>query len=597
MPPTDVAAIRVLVVDDGEDNRIILNRRLTKRGFEVVEADNGLAALALIAEQSFDLVLLDIMMPGIDGIEVLKRIRTTLSPDRLPVLMVTAKASNTDVIEALELGANDYITKPVDFPIAMARIRTQIARKQAQQAADLSIQKLVNINQELEVQIAERERSDAKSHFLTYHDALTGLGNRLLFQQQLAHALQGDRNGDGDGNRLAVLFLGIDDLKSINDTLGYSVGDLILAEVAERLRRCVGEADTVARMGSDEFAAILTGIGNPDDAGLLAEKIAAAIALPHAVAGQHIVLDVRIGIALAPNDGNEPELLLGNAHLALQNAKTEGRDARCFFESAMNDSASARRLLTSDLRKALAADQFEIFYQPLFNLADQTVSGFEALLRWRHPERGLVLPSEFIPLAEQIELIVPLGEWVLRQACHQAASWPGQQRIAVNISPVQFRSPRLMPCILAALASSGLPPQRLELEITETVLLSDDRETIDLLHQLRKHGVRVSLDDFGTGYSSLGYLRRFPFDKMKIDRSFVQDLGSNKDTAAIVRALIDLANNLGMTTTAEGVETREQLEWLRKECCTEIQGYLISRPVPQQDIPPLLARDHLRNAA
>jgi diguanylate cyclase (GGDEF)-like protein len=348
MPPTDVAAIRVLVVDDAEDNRIILNRRLTKRGFEVVEADNGLAALALIAEQRFDLVLLDIMMPGIDGIEVLKRIRTTLSPDRLPVLMVTAKASNTDVIEALELGANDYITKPVDFPIAMARIRTQIARKQAQQAADLSIQKLVNINQELEVQIAERERSDAKSHFLTYHDALTGLGNRLLFQQQLDHALQGDSKGDGDGNRLAVLFLGIDDLKSINDTLGYSVGDLILAEVAERLRRCVGEADTVARMGSDEFAAILTGIGNPDDAGLLAEKIAVAIAVPHAVAGQHIVLDVRIGIALAPNDGREPELLLGNAHLALQNAKTEGRDARCFFESAMNDLASARRLLTSD---------------------------------------------------------------------------------------------------------------------------------------------------------------------------------------------------------------------------------------------------------
>jgi diguanylate cyclase (GGDEF)-like protein len=593
MPPTDVAAIRVLVVDDGEDNRIILNRRLTKRGFEVVEADNGLAALALIAEQSFDLVLLDIMMPGIDGIEVLKRIRTTLSPDRLPVLMVTAKASNTDIIEALELGANDYITKPVDFPIAMARIKTQIARKQAQAAADLSIQKLVNINQELEVQIAERERSDAKSHFLTYHDALTGLGNRLLFQQQLDHALQ----RDGDDSELAVLFLGIDDLKSINDTLGYSVGDLILAEVAERLRRCVGEADTVARMGSDEFAAILTGIGNPDDAGLLAEKIAAAIAVPHAVAGQHIVLDVRIGIALAPNDGCEPELLLGNAHLALQNAKTEGRDARCFFESAMNDLASARRLLTSDLRKALAADQFEIFYQPLFNLADQAVSGFEALLRWRHPERGLVLPSEFIPLTEQIELIVPLGEWVLRQACHQAASWPGQQRVAVNISPVQFRSPRLLPCILAALASSGLPPQRLELEITETVLLSDDRETIDLLHQLRKHGVRISLDDFGTGYSSLGYLRRFPFDKMKIDRSFVQDLGSNKDTAAIVRALIDLATNLGMTTTAEGVETREQLDWLRQECCTEIQGYLISRPVPQQDVPQLLQRDHLRNAA
>ena len=263
----------------------------------------------------------------------------------------------------------------------------------------------------------------------------------------------------------------------------------------------------------------------------------------------------------------------------------------------MNDEASARRLLTSDLRKALAAEQFEIFYQPLFNLADQAISGFEALLRWRHPERGMVMPTEFIPLAEQTELIVPLGEWVLREACREAASWPGQQRIAVNISPVQFRSPRLLPSIMAALTSSGLPAQRLELEITETVLMSDDSDTIGLLHRLRESGVRVSLDDFGTGYSSLGYLRQFPFDKMKIDRSFVQDLGNNTDTMAIVRALINLASNLGMTTTAEGVETREQLEWLRKECCTEIQGYIISRPVPQHDILPLLESDQLRSVA
>lgn len=595
MPPADQTPVRLLVVDDSEDNRVLLNRRLTKRGFEVVEADSGLAALELIREQRFDLVLLDIMMPGIDGIEVLKRIRSTLSPDHLPVLMVTAKASNTDVVEALELGANDYITKPIDFPIAFARIKTQITRKQAQQAAELSIQKLVKINQELEIQISERKRSDAKSHYLTYHDALTGLGNRVLFQEQLAHVLR--RTDDGSGIKSAVLFLGIDDLKSVNDTLGYTVGDRLLVEFAERLRRCVREADTVARMGSDEFAAILTDITNPEDAGLLAEKIAAAISVPHSVAGQQIVLDWRIGIALAPNDGSEPELLLGNAHLALQNAKTEGRDARCFFESEMNDQASARRLLKSDLRRALAAQEFEVFYQPLFNLKDRAISGFEALLRWHHPKRGLVLPAEFIPLAEETELIMPLGEWVLRQACEQAASWPGQQRIAVNISPVQFRSPELKHCILTALTSSGLAAHRLELEITETVLLSDDSKTVDLLHQLRSIGVRISLDDFGTGYSSLGYLRRFPFDKMKIDRSFVRDLRCDEGTMAIVRALISLANNLGMATTAEGVETREQLEWLQKECCAEIQGYIVSRPVPHRDIRLLLENDQLRNVA
>jgi diguanylate cyclase (GGDEF)-like protein len=528
MAPAETTPCRLLVVDDHEDNRALLARRLTKRGFEVVEADCGAVALQLISEQDFDLVLLDIMMPGIDGIEVLRTIRLTRSPDHLPVLMVTAKAGITDIVEALELGANDYIVKPIEFSTAFARIRTQIARKQAQQAVEQSVQKLVKINQELEIQIAERNRSDAKSHYLTYHDALTGLGNRLLFHDQLARALQ--RARDQDRANLAVLFIDVDDFKGINDTLGQTVGDVLLATVAERLRRCVREADTVARMGSDEFAVILTDIGHPNDASLLADKIAAAIAVPQNVGAQQIVLDVSIGIALAPNDGDQPELLLSNAHLALQGAKTEGRDARCFFEPEMNARARARRLLKSDLRNALAG-------------------------------------------------------------------WPGQQSIAVNISPVQFRSPRLMQCILTALTASGIPAHRLELEITETVLLDDDSETIDLLHQLRNAGVRISLDDFGTGYSSLGYLRRFPFDKMKIDRSFVRDLGDDKGTMAIVRALIDLASNLGMVTTAEGVETKEQLDWLQNERCTEIQGYLLSRPVPAKEIRQLLQGDQLRNVA
>jgi diguanylate cyclase (GGDEF)-like protein len=595
MSPAEATPVRILVVDDLEDNRTLLVRRLTRQGYQVAEAENGLSALEQIGEQDFDLVLLDIMMPVMDGIEALKKIRTTRSPDQLPVLMVTAKASTTDIVAALEYGANDYITKPIEFSTALARIKTQLARKQAHREVELSVKRLLEINRELEIQIAARRESDAKSHYLTYHDALTGLGNRSLFQDQLARALQ--RGGDRQSTQLAVLLLDIDDFKSVNDTLGHTVGDVLLAGIAERLRRCVRESDTVARMGSDEFAVILPDVGKPEDASRLADKIAEAIAVPFGVGGHQIVLDLSIGIALAPNDGSDSELLLGNAILALQSAKAEGRDGRCFFAAEMNAGVRLRRLLKSDLRKALAAEQFEILYQPLFNLSDGAISGFEALLRWHHPERGLISPTEFIPLAEEAGLIVELGEWVLRKACHEAAGWPGRQKIAINISPVQFRSPRLMQGIFAALASSAMPAHRLELEITETVLLNDDKQTVDLLHGLRNAGIRISLDDFGTGYSSLGYLRKFPFDKLKIDRSFVRDLGHDRGTEAIVRAVIDLANNLGLVTTAEGVETQEQLDWLRMEACTEVQGYLISLPVPSRDIRPLLACDLPRYVA
>ena len=596
MQPMEILPARILVVDDVEDNRALLVRRLARRGYEVVETDNGVSALELIRAQDFDLVLLDIMMPGMNGLEVLKIIRVTQSPDRLPVLMVTARATSADIVKALELGANDYITKPIDFSIAVARIKTQIARKQAQREASSSFQKLVQINKELEIQIVERERSDARNHYLTYHDALTGLSNRVLFRDQLGRALA---RGTGKHNtRLAVLFLDIDDFKSINDTLGHTVGDVLLASVAERLRRCVREADIVARMGSDEFAVILSGVAAPEDAILHADKIVEAIAVPHSVGGQQIVLDLSVGIALAPNDGSDPDLLLSNSHLALQKAKTEQGDGRCFFAAEMNTQARKRRKLKSDLREAIAAgDQLEVFYQPIFDLNDRVISGFEALLRWHHPERGLISPAEFIPIAEEAGLIEQLGEWVLQRACHEAAGWPGHQKIAVNISPVQFRSPRLIPWIFKSLTSSGLAARRLELEITETVLLNDNLQTIELLDQLRSVGVRISLDDFGTGYSSLSYLQRFPFDKLKIDRSFVRNLTHNASTMAIIRALIGLANNLGIVTTAEGVETSAQLEWLQMEACSEIQGYLISPAVPAKDICLLLSCDPLRNVA
>jgi diguanylate cyclase (GGDEF)-like protein len=566
---------RLLVVDDIADNRALLSRRFSKRGCVVVEAATGSAALDLIAQEEFDLVLLDIMMPGPSGIEVLQQIRASHSPDILPVIMITAKAGSTDVVEALELGANDYITKPVDFSVAFARAQTQLARKQAKQALDRSLRILEKTNRRLEREIIERKRSDAQVHHLMYHDALTSLGNREQFHTQLSRELKLQQR---NGGCVAVMIFDLDDFKLINSTLGDTAGDLLLTNVAARLRDCVREVDSVARVGSDEFGVIAV-VASPERADHVAGRITAAITAPHAIDGQHVTLSSSAGIALAPNDGIDPDGLIRNAQLALIRARSEGHGNRCFFEAGMNTRAQARRLLESGLRDALSAGQFELFYQPLFDLAGSAVTGCEALLRWRHPERGPVSPAEFIPVAEEIGLIVPLGAWVLRQACMEAAGWPNGLRIAINVSTIQLRSHGLVETVMAALAESGLSADRLELEITESVLLSDDSATLELLHKLRRLGVRISLDDFGTGYSSLSYLRTFPFDKIKIDRSFLQELCSSQATMVIVSALINLATGLGMMVTAEGVETQDQLDWLRSAGCTEAQGYLISRPL------------------
>jgi predicted signal transduction protein with EAL and GGDEF domain len=349
--------------------------------------------------------------------------------------------------------------------------------------------------------------------------------------------------------------------------------------VAARLRDCVREVDILGRVGSDEFG-VVAAVAGLEQADELANRISAVIAEPYPVDGDRVMLTASSGMAIAPNDGTEPDLLIGNAQLALSRARSEGRAMSCFFQAEMNARAQARRLLESDLRKAISVGEFEVFYQPLFQLAGSVVSGCEALLRWRHPERGLVSPAEFIPLAEETGLIVPLGSWVLRQACTEAAGWPNALKLAVNVSSVQFRNRGLLTTLMAALAESGLPAGRLELEITESVLLNDDSHTLETLHQLRQIGVRISLDDFGTGFSSLSYLRAFPFDKMKIDRSFVQEIGSSRKTMVITKSLIKLATGLEMSITAEGVETQEQLDWLKAAGCTEVQGYLISRPLP-----------------
>jgi diguanylate cyclase (GGDEF)-like protein len=428
--------------------------------------------------------------------------------------------------------------------------------------------------------VTERRQAEAKIMHMARHDALTNLPNRVLFQDKMQQAL-------ARGDELAVMFLDLDRFKSVNDSLGHWVGDALLCAVTERLQRVVPGAETVARLGGDEFAIVQTN-ARPSDTSELAARIIDALVEPFDVHGHQLVIGTSIGIAMAPADGNEPDQLLRNADMALYRAKADGRGNYHFFQSEMDAQMQDRRKLELDLRKALLAEQFELYYQPLIEVKTGTVSGFEALLRWNHPERGMVPPDQFIPVAEEIGLIVPLGDWVLKQACRDAATWPADLSIAVNLSPVQFRNPTLALSVVSALGQSGLAASRLELEITETVLLQDDRAVLDALHQFRDLGVRICMDDFGTGYSSLSYLRSFPFDKIKIDRSFIRELGKKDDCVVIIRAVLGLGLSLGMITTAEGVETEEQLDILRAEGCMQVQGYLFSRPKPVAEVPAML---------
>jgi diguanylate cyclase (GGDEF)-like protein len=429
--------------------------------------------------------------------------------------------------------------------------------------------------------ITEQRRSEVKIEYMAHHDALTDLANRVLLNERLEQAL-GRRVHREEA--VAVHHLDLDQFKAVNDTFGHHAGDKLLKSVADRLRGLVRETDTIARMGGDEFVIVQAPITDPAEATALAQRIIASISEPFDFDGHQAAIGASIGIAVGPGDGLLPDRLLRHADLALYRAKGDGRGTFRFFEPAMDLQMQTRRILEQDMRRALPAGEFELYYQPVVNLASNDISGFEALIRWNHPRQGLVSPASFIPLAEEIGFIVPMGEWVIRQACATAAGWPEHLHVAVNISAAQFRSPGLMQVIVGALAASGLSPTRLEIEITETVLLHNREATLAVLHQLRSLGIRIAMDDFGTGYSSLTYLQSFPFDKIKIDRSFVKDITDNTGSLNIVRAVAALANGMGMTTTAEGVETREQLDRIVSEGCTEMQGFLFSRPLPAPEI-------------
>jgi diguanylate cyclase (GGDEF)-like protein/PAS domain S-box-containing protein len=433
--------------------------------------------------------------------------------------------------------------------------------------------------------ITERKRAEARLAFMAQHDGLTGLPNRNLLRQQMDDILLHTKRSS---DKVAVLVLGLDNFKAVNDTLGHGIGDKLLRGVAKRLRSTLREEDVLARLNSDEFAIVQSGLTRPEDAVLLSRRLLEAIGDPYLLDGHSIVIGASIGIAMAPGDGDESEKLLKSADMALSRAKNDSRGTFSFFEAGMDARAQSRRKIEIDLRDAIQNDVLRPYYQPLIDLATGRITGFEALVRWPHPERGMISPAEFIPVAEDTGLINPLGGLMLRRACTDAALWPDDVRVAVNLSPLQFRGGNLLSVVTDALKQSGLPAKRLELEITETLLLEKSSQVLAALHALRALGVRISMDDFGTGYSSLSYLRSFPFDKIKIDQSFVRDLAANRDAQAIVRSIISLGIGLGVTITAEGVETEAELSCLRAEGCHEGQGFLFSRARPNAEIISLL---------
>jgi diguanylate cyclase (GGDEF)-like protein/PAS domain S-box-containing protein len=435
--------------------------------------------------------------------------------------------------------------------------------------------------------VTARRRVEERIRHMARHDALTDLGNRLLFRDSLEEALSGldDKRG------IAVLCIDLDRFKNVNDTLGHPVGDALLQAVADRLRACISQTDIAARFGGDEFAIIQPApMPQPDAASELASRIVRIIGEPYEIDGQQIIIGASVGIAIAPRDGTDPDTLLKNADMALYTAKADGRGVYRFFHDEMGLRSQTRRLLELELRRALVSDELCLHYQPMFNMENREIIGFEALLRWNHPIRGIVPPNDFIWLAEEVGLILPIGQWVIEQACRDAAAWPRNIAVAVNVSPVQFRDKGFADQVIGALAASGLEARRLEIEITERVLIADTSVTLALLQRLHEIGVRIAMDDFGTGYSSLGYLRKFHFDRIKIDRSFVADLGEgDQESLAIVRAVASLSSNLNIATTAEGVETEQQFLRLRQEGCDTVQGFLLGRPMPVDDVARMFA--------
>ncbi|WP_084578839.1 putative bifunctional diguanylate cyclase/phosphodiesterase [Sphingomonas azotifigens] len=576
------APATILIVDDNPVNVGLLVEHLEAEGYQVRVALGGFEALERVRFAQPDLILLDVMMPDLDGLEVCRRLRADSATRDIPVVFMTALADVRDKVAAFEAGGVDYISKPFQVEELLARVRTHLALRSAQQ-------RLREHAAALEAEVDARRAAEQALRYMALHDALTGLPNRTMLMDRLQQAIAQARR---DQRLVGVLLLDLDRFKQVNDSLGHFAGDELLEQVARRLRSVLRESDTAARLGGDEFVIAAGTLHGPTDAEQLAARVLKVLEAPFLVQGRALHVGATIGISLYPGDGDNPAALLQAADTAMYQAKRRGRGSHRLFSRDLSVAAERWHSLSHDLHGACERGEFVLHYQPQVLLASGVVTGLEALLRWEHPSQGLIAPALFIPLLEEHGLMVEVGRWALRSACAQAAAWQAQGlppvRVAVNLSAQQFYRGDVVGAVREALETAGLAPEWLELELTESLTLDDGDSTLRIMNELKALGVALSLDDFGTGWSSLGYLRRFPLDRIKIDRAFVRDLLSDSDTAAIVHSILDLARRLGLDCVAEGVETPEQLDHLRRERCPSVQGFLYSQGLPAADVAMLL---------
>ena len=556
---------RILIVDDESAIRDLLKSILID-DYECTTAESAEVALAYLKGETFDLVISDINMGGMSGIELISRVVAS-SPDTV-VMMISGNQTLDSPIEAIRNGAFDYIKKPFDID------QVEMAVSRAIKHGALLVSKREHENH-LEELVAERT---SKLNYLAYNDPLTGLPNRVFFEDRLTQILL-RQSGD---SKVAVFFVSLDRFKALRDTLGHTVSDRLIKEVAHRLQTVAETKASVARFEGDEFALLLT-YEKSDELSVFGNNVFDAFKSPLVVGDDEVVIPISMGISLSPDDGNDAQELLTNAGAALSYVRKNGGNNYKFFTSDLHDTAMSRLALENELRRALERSEFELYYQPKVDMVTGKMTGMEALLRWNHPDLGLVPPLDFIPLAEETGLILPIGEWVLRAACAQTKAWHDQGfelNVAVNLSPRQFQQRDLVSTINRIVAETGFDPHELNLEVTESSIMNNAESAVTILRELKDTGIRISIDDFGTGYSSLAVLKDLPIDVLKIDKTFINDVTTNPDDAALVTAVVTLAHNLRLNVVAEGVETREQLEFLRALNCDKWQGYLFSKPLP-----------------